>query len=132
MRYGGALLVLVDAASASTAELLAARLQETGRAVLIGETTAGAVVASRGINLPDGGLLSLGMREIRTGDGRLLEGTGVTPDLPAPWTPEAIREGRDPAWEVVTMFVEELAKSNAGKGKIEDADENPAADDKDI
>ena len=132
LRYGGALLVLVDAASASTAELLAARLQETGRAVLIGETTAGAVVASRGINLPDGGLLSLGMREIRTGDGRLLEGTGVTPDLPAPWTPEAIREGRDPAWEVVTMFVEELAKSSAGKGKIEDADENPAADDKDI
>lgn len=132
LRYGGALLVLVDAASVSAAELLAARLQETGRAVLIGESTAGAVVASRGINLPDGGWLSLGMRETRTGGGRLLEGKGVTPDLPAPWTPEAIREDRDPALEVIAMFVEELTKSGAGRGKIEDAAENPAVDDKGI
>lgn len=133
LRYGGGpLLVLVDAASASAAELLAARLQESGRAMLIGETTAGAVVASRGIDLPDGGELSIGMQEIRTGGGQLLEGKGVTPDLPAPWTPEAVREGRDPALDVVARVVEELARSRAGTGDAEDAGEKPAAHDMDI
>lgn len=133
LRYGGGpLLVLVDAASASAAELLAARLQESGRAMLIGETTAGAVVASRGIDLPDGGKLSIGMQEIRTGGGQLLEGKGVTPDLPAPWTPEAVREGRDSALDVVARVVAELAKTRAGGREAEDAGEKPAADNKDI
>ncbi len=117
---GSTLLVLVDAASHSAAELLAARLQETGRATLIGEATTGAVVLARGIDLPDGGKLSIGMQEILTGDGQMLEGKGVTPDRPAPWTAEAIREGRDPALEVVAVLVEEMTKSRENQKQAED------------
>lgn len=132
LRYGGSpLLVLVDAASHSAAELLAARLQETGRAILIGETTTGAVVLSRDINLPDGGKLSIGTQEILTGDGQVLEGKGVSPYFAAPWTPAAIREGRDPALEVVAMFAEELVKSGAGRRETENANKKQATDDKD-
>jgi len=97
--YAGPLLALTGPATASAAELLAARLQETGRARIVGERTRGAVVGTRGINLPDGGLLYVGMWVMTTPGGRILEKAGVTPDLPvAPdWT--AVRAGRDPVLE---------------------------------
>ena len=64
--YTGPLVVLVDAGSLSAAEVLAAALQESRRAVIIGKSTPGMVVASRHLNLPDGGRLSVGMQELRT------------------------------------------------------------------
>lgn len=50
--YGGPLAVLVGPASASAAELLAARLQETGRARIVGRRTRGAGVGTRGSTCP--------------------------------------------------------------------------------
>lgn len=97
--YAGPMAVLVGPATTSSAELLAARLQDTGRARLVGERTRGAVVGTRGINLPDGGLLYVGMWVMTTPAGRNLEKTGVAPDLPIPADWEAVRAGRDPALE---------------------------------
>lgn len=97
--YTGPLAVLVGPASASSAELLAARLQETGRARIVGQQTRGAVVGTRGINLPDGGLLHVGMLVMTTADGAMLEKVGVTPDVVVPNDWRAIRDGRDPVLE---------------------------------
>ncbi|WP_202843819.1 S41 family peptidase [Luteimonas saliphila] len=95
--YAGPLVVLVGPATASSAELLAARLQETGRASVIGARSRGAVVGTRGINLPDGGLLYVGMWMMATAGGQRLEKVGVTPDLTLAADWPAVREGRDPA-----------------------------------
>lgn len=78
------LAVLVDADSRSAAELTPAALQEAGRAIVVGEQTAGAVLISQDTRLPDGGRLSLSRADFVTAAGVRLEKRGVTPDLAAP------------------------------------------------
>src|SRR5690606_20025065 len=56
---GNDVAVRVDADSRSAAELTPAALQEAGRAIVVGEPTAGAVLISQDTRLPDGGRLSL-------------------------------------------------------------------------
>lgn len=76
-------VVLVDGDSRSAAELTPAALQEAGRALVIGEPTAGAVLISQETRLPDGGKLTLSRADFVTAAGVRLEKRGVTPDLPA-------------------------------------------------
>ncbi len=75
--------VLVDGNSRSAAELTPAALQEAGRAVVVGEPTAGSVLISQDSHLPDGGRLSLSRSDFVTAGGVRLEKRGVTPDLTA-------------------------------------------------
>lgn len=77
----GPLVILADGGSASASEILAAALQEAGRAVVMGEQTTGIVVLSNTLNLPDGGRLSVGVHELRTPSRVVLEGRGVIPDV---------------------------------------------------
>ncbi len=89
--------VLVDGNSRSAAELTPAALQEAGRAIVIGEPTAGAVLISQDTRLPDGGRLSLSRADFVTAGGVRLEKRGVTPDVAAPGTAQDRRAGRDEA-----------------------------------
>lgn len=89
--------VLVDGDSRSAAELTPAALQEAGRAVVVGEPTAGAVLISQDTRLPDGGRLSLSRSDFVTAGGVRLEKRGVTPDLPVA---EAAAKDGDPALEL--------------------------------
>lgn len=91
--------VLVDAESRSAAELTPAALQEAGRALVVGEPTAGAVLISQETRLPDGGKLTLSRADFVTSGGVRLEKRGVTPDVIALDAPEDRRAGRDPALE---------------------------------
>lgn len=98
--WNGPLAALVGPGSGSASELFAALLQEHERGPVVGQTSAGSVIGSRPINLPDGGELSLSLRTVLTGkERRLLEGVGVTPDLAVEPTLEDLRAGRDPALE---------------------------------
>lgn len=91
------LVVLVDQYSTSAAELTPAALQEAGRAVVVGETTAGAVLISGDTDLPDGGRLTLSRSNFLTAGGVRLERRGVIPDVAAVTTIAERRAGRDPA-----------------------------------
>ncbi|MFJ6023401.1 S41 family peptidase [Brevundimonas sp. NPDC092305] len=98
--WEGPVAALIGPGSGSASELLAALLQETGRGPVVGQTSAGAVIGSRPINLPDGGEMNLSIRTVLTGQQRrLLEGVGVTPDLVVEPALEDQRAGRDPALE---------------------------------
>jgi len=103
--YLGPMVVLTGPGSASAAELLAGVLQETGRATIVGDTTRGAVTGTRAINLPDGGLLRIGMIVMTTPDGRTLEKVGVVPDVVVPDDWRAVRDGRDPSLEAALAAV---------------------------
>lgn len=92
----GPMRVLIGPTSVSAAELLAARLQTTGRATLVGQRTRGGVIGTRPIDLPDGGELRIGMAVMTTPDGQRLEKVGVMPDIAVPPDWEAVRAGRDP------------------------------------
>lgn len=89
--------LLVDANSRSAAELTPAALQEAGRALVVGEHTAGAVLISQDTPLPDGGRLTLSRADYITSGGVRLEKNGVEPDILAVRTTEDLRAGRDPA-----------------------------------
>ena len=100
------MVVLVGPTTASMAELMAARMQETGRALVIGQRTRGAAVGTHGIDLPDGGLLYIGMLGVTTAGGQVLEKVGMRPDIEIDMDWQAVREGRDPVLDVAP---EELA-----------------------
>lgn len=112
--------VLVDRTSRSAAELTPAALQEAGRAVVLGERTAGAVLISQDTPLPDGGRLTLSRADFVTRGGVRLEKRGVLPDVEVAATWADRREGRDPALDLAlrTLAAErsERASTAAARG----------------
>ncbi|MDI2131412.1 S41 family peptidase [Yinghuangia seranimata] len=77
-------VVLVDGATASAAEVVAAALGDRGRAVVVGATTYGKGSVQAPTTLADGGILKLTVGRWYTPDGRNLEGRGIDPDIPVP------------------------------------------------
>ena len=79
--YTGPVAVLINAETASSAEPLVALLQETGRVVLVGEQTAGAMLLPESFEVGDGWKLVVPIVEYRTAEGVQLEGHGIRPHL---------------------------------------------------
>lgn len=94
--WTGPLAVMIGPGSGSASELLAATVQERGRGPVVGRRSAGAVIGSRGLNLPDGGELNVSTLAILTARRTLLEKVGVMPDVPTEPSLADLRAGRDP------------------------------------
>lgn len=75
------LAVLVDADTASTAEIVAGALQAYGRARLYGQVTAGKGVGQTTVTLSNGAELRLVTFSWLLPDGRDIDGWGLTPDV---------------------------------------------------
>jgi carboxyl-terminal processing protease len=82
------LIVLIDQRSASYAEVLAAVLQERGRARVVGLPSAGNTETAYGYDFEDGSRLWVAQEGFRLRSGSDLEGSGVQPDvlIDADWT----------------------------------------------
>jgi len=94
------LRILVDARTGSAAELLAAGLQDLGRAEVIGMPTAGSTRTRHTLLLPgDVRLHYAGAAEFRRIGGSRVEGVGVKPDVIAQSTRDDLARGAhgDPA-----------------------------------
>jgi len=104
-QYAKPVVVLVDEFSVSTAEILAAGLQETKRAVVIGRPTPGKALPSKIVALPHGGYLQCVLADYETAGKRRLEGAGVQPDLPIELTREAFRTARDPVLQRAVEYL---------------------------
>lgn len=104
------LAVLVDERSASTAEILAAGLQEAGRAVVVGTPSAGAVLLSMVEKLPTGARLQLAFGDYKTPKGRALEGEGAIPDLVVPLARSSLLRGEDNVIEAALRLLEKERK----------------------
>ena len=81
--------VLVNDQTAREAEALAAALQDTGRATLFGTNTFGDASAYEFVELSDGSAMYLPVSRRYTPSGKLLERTGLTPDVLVQSIPEA-------------------------------------------
>ncbi|MCZ6675577.1 MAG: S41 family peptidase [Verrucomicrobia bacterium] len=79
-RYRGPVAILVDGSSVSTSEMLAAGLQEAGRARLFGEITLGESLPSLFKKLPSGDVLQYAVGDYHTPGGYRIEKNGVVPD----------------------------------------------------
>jgi len=93
--YQGKVVVLTDYASGSTSEIFTAGIQETGRAKIIGERTAGAVLPATIERLPTGANFMYAIADYRSPTGILIEGKGVSADIEVKLTRESLLAGRD-------------------------------------
>jgi carboxyl-terminal processing protease len=89
------LAVLVNAGSASASELVAAALQDHGRAVIVGETTYGKGTVQDIRKLSWGGALKYTIAHYLSPNGTVLDSVGVTPDVAVAPVPEQGSEGED-------------------------------------
>lgn len=94
--YTKPVVVLVDEMTASTAEILAAGLQEAKRVKVVGRPTPGLALPSKLVDLPYGGLLQCVVADFETPRKRRIEGVGVQPDVPVELTQAMFRESEDP------------------------------------
>ena len=99
--------LLIDEGTRSGKEILARGFRGYGLGPVVGERTAGAVVAGRAFLLGDDSLLYLAVNDV-TVDGERLEGPGVAPDIEVPFDPRYAGD-TDPQLErIVRELAEEL------------------------
>jgi carboxyl-terminal processing protease len=96
------LVVLINAGSRSGKEVVSHSIKKQGLGKLVGERTAGAVLAGRSFSLSDGSLLYLAVQDIEV-DGERLEGRGVAPDVAVAET-LPFANGADPQLERAVDF----------------------------
>lgn len=92
--YDGPVVVLTDVYTCSSAEMLVAALKDSGRAIVVGRTTAGSSGNPIPFHVP-GGKVRFSTGDFRRNDGTSLEGAGIAPDIPVRLTPENIARGED-------------------------------------
>lgn len=109
--YGGPMLTLVNAGTASASEILAGALQDGGRSRLAGSRTFGKGLIQTLINLSDGSGLAVTVARYLTPNGRDIQNQGIEPDVllsqPEPLEPD----GDGDTWRqaAATLLVAELA-----------------------
>ena len=109
--YKGPVAVLIDSGSASTSEIFAAGMQDLGRAVIVGERSAGAALPSIFTKLPTGALFQYAIGDFKTPKGVLIEGRGVAPDVEVKLNRAELLRGRD---SQLDKAVEQIQKKMVG------------------
>jgi carboxyl-terminal processing protease len=110
--YLGPVAILMDGLSGSTSEVFAAGLQELGRAVVVGETSAGACLPSYFQKLPTGAIFQFAVADFKTPKGILIEGRGVVPDLEVKWNRTSLLAGRDAQLDAAVGRVRQLRQKS--------------------
>jgi C-terminal peptidase prc len=125
--YKGELVVLVDSDSASASEIFSGAIQLEKRGMIIGDVTAGAVMASYNIpmstyrNQADNDILSfygvsVTIADYLLRDGRRLEGVGVIPDKLVGPAADALLKKYDPVLSYAALnFGVEITQEKAGE-----------------
>jgi carboxyl-terminal processing protease len=85
------LAVLVNEGSASGSEIVSGALKDLHRAILLGETTFGKGSVQNVVQLPDGSALRFTTAKYYTPSKQVIQGNGVTPNIPVPMTVEEER-----------------------------------------
>jgi carboxyl-terminal processing protease len=75
------LVVLVDAGTASAAEVVAGALQDRDRAVIVGSRTYGKGSVQQPIQLADGTAIEITIAKYYTPSGQSVDGVGIRPDI---------------------------------------------------
>jgi carboxyl-terminal processing protease len=105
--YGGPLAILLDELSASTAEFVAAGLQDLGRAHVFGSRSAGAALVANMVRLPNGDGFEYAFADYESTGGRRIEGNGVVPDVETPYSRESLLDDEDAALTAAIAWINE-------------------------
>lgn len=104
--FHGAMAVLINEHTASAAEMIAAFAAENHLATIVGTRSAGRLLSADSFKLPYGYVLSLPVGAYYTWGGRLLEGSGVKPDVEVELSYEGVGQGVDTQLNAALDFVE--------------------------
>ncbi len=99
------LVVLVNEGSASASEILAGAVQDTGRGILLGETTFGKGSVQIPSELSDGSVLSITTARWFTPNDRMIHGEGLQPDIEVALSEEDIAADRDPQLDAAVQYL---------------------------
>ncbi len=106
------IIVLVDEASTSGAEIMAAAIQEQGLGAVVGTRTAGCVGIGRLFQLPDESALQVTVGRLFTGVRNSdLNGVGVVPDFEVEMLTEHIVAGIDPQMSKALELLKPAART---------------------
>jgi carboxyl-terminal processing protease len=108
--FTGPLAILVDAGSASTAEILAEGLKDLGRARVFGTPTAAAALPSVIEKLPNGDGFQYAIANYISEGGKPLEGLGVKPDVEVKLTRAALLAGHDAVLDAALDWIKRSKK----------------------
>jgi C-terminal processing protease CtpA/Prc len=116
--FTGKLVVLIDSRSASASEVFARVVQIEKRGSIVGDSSAGEVMASRPFQLdtePVFGWISVTIGDLVMSDGQRLEGIGVVPDFLNLPNGHHLAEGSDPTLAfAASLCGAVLSKEEAG------------------
>ena len=93
--FEGKVAILTDYGTGSTSEIFAAGMQELGRAKVVGERSAGAVLPSVFDTLPTGAVFQYAISDYKSPKSILIENCGVIPDTEIKLTRQTLLDGRD-------------------------------------
>ncbi len=100
------LAVLVNGGTASDAEILAGALQDTGRAILVGDKTFGKGTVQTLHTLSDKSVLHVTVATWLTPKKNEIDGVGLKPDLAVPLTPDDAKKGTDPQLDRAVQYLQ--------------------------
>jgi len=104
--FHGPLAILVDSCSASTSEIFAGGMQDLKRARIFGTRTAGAALPSMIERLPDGDGFQYAFANYISEGGKVLEGSGVTPDEEVKLARRDLLDGKDRVLERALQWID--------------------------
>lgn len=106
------IVLLQDEFSASGSELLAAALQDNGRATVMGARSFGKGSVNHVRELSNGGAVFVSIARWLTPDRNGIEGRGIIPDVPVEMTLEDIEQNRDiPVHRAIELLRSDLVAS---------------------
>lgn len=103
--FKGPVAILMDACSASTAEIFAGGLKDLGRAHVFGTRSAAAALPSVIERLPNGDGFQYAVANYISAGGKALEGNGVEPDTEVKLSRPALLAGRDPVLDAALDWI---------------------------
>jgi carboxyl-terminal processing protease len=89
------LAVLVNRGSAGAAELVAAAILDNSRGDVLGDKTFGEGSVQKLIEVPDGSALILSVAKYYTSNGKVIQDTGITPNIPVASNDEIVAISED-------------------------------------
>ena len=114
--YDKPVVILVNAGSASASELLAGRLQDVGRVMVVGQRTCGCLLGYLGYaSVPGGGELAYSEIGMVSARGRRIEREGVIPDIEVAVTRQDLQVGRDRTLEAAEDLLRRTTERHATK-----------------
>jgi carboxyl-terminal processing protease len=115
---GRPIVVLVDGRTASAAEIMAAALQDNGRAVVVGSSTLGKGLVQTIAPLPDGGELFVTWSRVLAPDGWPLQGLGVMPQVCTSLGEDSLKTQLDDLAAGRFSFAAALARHDAARAPL--------------